>query len=1169
MTGHAVVGRGRRRRFRAGVERVEPRCLLATFFVINTEDAGAGSLRAAMQAANANPGADHIEFAIPTSTAPGLNVPVPGFDLGTQTWRIELESPLPVLTDPVTIDGLSQADVPVAFFYPDDIDEPTTIQSEPNSVAALNGNNAALRVIVDGSGIDRNVYPEVVGFELATKNSNLRGLIIDGFDIGVRVPDRSHVGNRIQGNSIGGHFLFRVDLQTGDPLPAPGDVSFQGAGISGDAIVVAGTNTTIGGFNAQENNTITLAGGRGIWIQPGAEGNQVFGNQIGVIGPTRNGVYVQAGNDLEGILIESSDDQLASSNAIGGPEPGSGNVISANGSHGVWLDGPGATRNRIEGNYIGAAPGGGYRFGAGNPGNAGDGVFVDNAPSNRIGANEDGRRNTIAANGGAGVRLSGPMAFGNLVAGNFIGTTSDGNAALGNAREGVRVELSASGNTIGEGNVISANLRGVAVVGATTRNTVIANNRIGSSGSGQGDLGNAKEGVRIDGAPDTRVIGDGDGSQIISGNNVGVAILGPTATGNLVAGSFIGTDPTGLLELNNSLQGVLIENAPGNTIGGTTTEARNLISSNHWGVDLVGAGTVNTVVQGNLIGTDLSGTLALSNEVDGVRIRDGASNNLIGGTTVEAGNVIAFSRRDGVRVEGPSIENRILTNSIFDNAGLGINLVEPLMLATGPNLLRPAPVIDRVRTSTDFANIEGSLTSVPNTAFVIQFFANETLDPSGNGEGKRYLGETVVTTNGAGVAVYSADVPGAVLPGEFVTATATDAAGNTSEFSAGVAELLGTVQFAMAVYEVDESSGEAVIAVTRTGGSGGQATVAYATMGGSAVPGVDYSPVSGTLTFDIGVNQQTFTVPILDDDLAEAVETVGLVLSSPAGAADLGDPSTAILRIVDNDQPGTIAFASPTFVVSEETGEATITVVRSAGGGSVSIEYDTRAGTAVPGVDYLPVSGTLTFGPGQLVQTFTVPILFNPGSQGSPMLGLFLDDPMGGASLGVPSSAVLTITNLEVPRVASVVPQSDRRGFLTIAIGFDRDMNGPRAEDLRNYGYSVQVPGHNRRIGTREDLLVPLGPPVYDPATRTVTLRTLKPVRPGTPVQILINQVTGIPGAGVGVADENGVLLDGDGDGRPGGTFSTVFRSPRPTPVPRPWPPFQRPAWMFRGGRLG
>ncbi len=121
-----------------------------------------------------------------------------------------------------------------------------------------------------------------------------------------------------------------------------------------------------------------------------------------------------------------------------------------------------------------------------------------------------------------------------------------------------------------------------------------------------------------------------------------------------------------------------------------------------------------------------------------------------------------------------------------------------------------------------------------------------------------------------------------------------------------------------------------------------------------------------------------------------------------------------------------------------------------------------------------------------------------------------------------------------------------------------------RAEDLRNYGYSVQVPGHNRRIGTREDLFVPLGPPVYDPATRTVTLRTLRPVRPGTPVQILINQVTGIPGAGVGVADTQGILLDGDNDGRPGGTFSTVVRAPRPMPVPRAFHPLLRPTLGWR-----
>src|SRR5215203_5918807 len=90
-------GRARRRVFHVLLERLEDRQLLATFQVFNTADSGPGSLRQAIIQANFSPGADAIEFGIPTSIAPGVSFP--GFDPGTQTWRITLSSPLPVITD--------------------------------------------------------------------------------------------------------------------------------------------------------------------------------------------------------------------------------------------------------------------------------------------------------------------------------------------------------------------------------------------------------------------------------------------------------------------------------------------------------------------------------------------------------------------------------------------------------------------------------------------------------------------------------------------------------------------------------------------------------------------------------------------------------------------------------------------------------------------------------------------------------------------------------------------------------------------------------------------------------------------------------------------------------------------------------------------------------------
>src|SRR5262245_44072704 len=99
--------RNRPRRFGLAVEALEPRELLTTFVVQNTGDSGPGTLRAAILAADADPspGTDDIVFGIPASTAPELNVPVPGFDPGTQTWRITPASPLPTITRSLSIDG--------------------------------------------------------------------------------------------------------------------------------------------------------------------------------------------------------------------------------------------------------------------------------------------------------------------------------------------------------------------------------------------------------------------------------------------------------------------------------------------------------------------------------------------------------------------------------------------------------------------------------------------------------------------------------------------------------------------------------------------------------------------------------------------------------------------------------------------------------------------------------------------------------------------------------------------------------------------------------------------------------------------------------------------------------------------------------------------------------
>jgi titin len=170
----------------------------------------------------------------------------------------------------------------------------------------------------------------------------------------------------------------------------------------------------------------------------------------------------------------------------------------------------------------------------------------------------------------------------------------------------------------------------------------------------------------------------GQGNIILGNGNDGVEIVGPKATGNTVEGNFIGTDPRGgtpAAAAANKSDGVLVRNgASGNTVGGTSLGAANVISGNgNDGVEIVNSGTTNNRVQGNFIGTDSSGTTAVPNKEDGILIRTGASGNIIGGTNSGAGNTISGNGNDGVEIVGEGTTKNLLQgNSISFNKFDGV-----------------------------------------------------------------------------------------------------------------------------------------------------------------------------------------------------------------------------------------------------------------------------------------------------------------------------------------------------------------------------------------------------------------------------------------------------------------------------------------------------------------
>jgi CSLREA domain-containing protein len=293
-------------------------------------------------------------------------------------------------------------------------------------------------------------------------------------------------------------------------------------------------------------------------------------------------------------------------------------------------------------------------------------------------------------------------------------------------------------------------------------------------------------------------LGSGASNSIIKGlvinrfDRNGIEITGDV-TNAKVEGNFIGTDPSGTLDLGNGASfgdGVVVF-GDSNTVGGTSRFQRNLISGNDGeGVDL--SFGVGNEVQGNLIGTARDGGSDLGNDFLGVAVR-GADRNFVGDFSSSGANTIAFNGLDGVFVgTGTGTGNRILSNSIFNNGGLGIDLqggTENAQDATandpgdpdgGPNDLQNKPVITSATTSGGTTTIKAKLNSTPGDAFFVQFFSS----PSGN-EGKKLIGSKSVTTNSDGNVNFTVVPSQAIAVGQRVTATALDVLnGNTSEFSA-------------------------------------------------------------------------------------------------------------------------------------------------------------------------------------------------------------------------------------------------------------------------------------------------------------------------------------------------------------------------------------------------
>ncbi len=408
-------------------------------------------------------------------------------------------------------------------------------------------------------------------------------------------------------------------------------------------------------MNSSSNTVKGLAinrfSGQGIVLSGVA--NVIQGNCLG----TDTTGTLARGNGSFGILV------LSSGNQIGGSKIFDGNFISGGNDTGIYIYN--TSSNLVQGNYIGVSATGTNALG-----NVNNGVVLDGSSGNLIGG-AGNARNCISGNGISGVFLNGASAFQNVVRGNYIGTDVSGEVAISNADDGITVS-GAPSNAI-SGNVISGNgTNGVFLAGAGAAGNSVAGNFIGTDAAGSLPLRNHNAGVIVS-AGSANLIG---GSNVISGNLADGILLTGGASGNFVQGNVIGLTAAGTGALPNGLNGISINGASSNTVGGTVSVMRNLISGNaNHGIGIYMVTDVLNAAVGNFIGTDVTGTKAVSNTLVGVFVA--GCSNVIGGVTAGSGNVISGNGQEGISLVG---SNGSAAGNIIQGNFIGLN-------ATGLNSL--------------------------------------------------------------------------------------------------------------------------------------------------------------------------------------------------------------------------------------------------------------------------------------------------------------------------------------------------------------------------------------------------------------------------------------------------------------------------------------------------
>lgn len=544
---------------------------------------------------------------------------------------------------------------------------------------STNGNTAI------GNGIHGITLESSTSVVVGSTNPLESNLISGNTVIGLNIDINSN-NYKIIGNRIGTNLAGTASLGNGS----------HGVNVSRSTFGV------IGGITTSASNLISGNGGSGLVVFNGSSFCQIKGNKVGVNGLGNASIP----NGVHGISIYTNTLNLT----IGGANLNEGNLVSGNLFYGINIDDNSHNAN-IQGNKIGTDITGNTAIGNGN-----HGIFINVSTGTSIGGSTKWARNIIAGNGNAGGEngIAIQNSNYNMIKGNFIGISYSGIAALGNYDTGISFANS-SNNTLGgyafmERNVVSGHSGpggNIGIWADNIDNSYFLTNYVGTDSTGMVALKNNNHGIYTQNGSDNNYFI----SNIISGNGRnGLDLTG--LNNSFFYGNYIGLGRDGLTQVQNEAIGFRLGGASYNKIGGSLVSQRNYISGNGDHAFFTdGASTYNTF-QGNYVGTDTSGLVAIGNRKSGVFFLDNSNYNLVGGTNAGQGNLICCSINSdeaGVRSQISAnttvVGNLIGTNKNaqplagFGNAGMGIWLMSYSYLGT----------------SSSYAKIGGLLAGEANT----------------------------------------------------------------------------------------------------------------------------------------------------------------------------------------------------------------------------------------------------------------------------------------------------------------------------------------------------------------------------------------------------------------------------------------------------------------------